>query len=265
MSPSSYYEQVGPGRYRPTEHVQGAWNDHEQHMGPVSGLLAHAIDRHEPRPELQLGRVSYEILGLIPLQESTVEVHTRRAGRTIELVEASLQVGGRTVVRASAWRLVRQDTGAVAGGGPPALPDPDDMATWSGTAHWDGGYIASLQIKKMDGAEPGRARVWLRSHVDLVAGESVSATAHFLRLVDTANGIAVRADPRQWLFPNVDLTVHLFRRPSGPWVGFDTTVVIGAEGLGLTSSWLFDQDGPVGRAEQSLTVRPVTAGTDPRR
>jgi len=97
----------------------------------------------------------------------------------------------------------------------------------------------------------------MRSDVDLVAGESVSPTAHYLRLVDTANGIAVRADPRRWLFPNVDLTVHLFRQPLGPWVGLDTTVVLGPDGLGVTSSWLFDEGGAVGRAEQSLTVRPV--------
>ena len=257
MSQSCYYEPQGAGRYRPTRHVQGAWNDDEQHMGPVSGLLVHAIERHEPRPELQLARVGYEILGLIPLQESVIQVHTLRAGRTVELVEATMQVAGRTVVRATAWRLLRQDTRAVAGGGPPPLPQPDDVPPWSGTAHWEGGYIASLQIKKMDGARPGRGRVWMRSDVDLVAGESVSPTAHYLRLVDTANGIAVRADPRRWLFPNVDLTVHLFRQPLGPWVGLDTTVVLGPDGLGVTSSWLFDEGGAVGRAEQSLTVRPV--------
>ena len=49
---SSYYVPLGDGRYQPTIHVQGAWNDHEQHMGPVSGLIAHAIDQHEPRPEM---------------------------------------------------------------------------------------------------------------------------------------------------------------------------------------------------------------------
>jgi Thioesterase-like superfamily len=253
----SYYVPAGRGRYRPTRHVQGAWNDGEQHMGPVAGLLTDCIERHEPRPELQLSRVSFDILGLIPLQESTIEVRTLRPGRTIELIEATMQVAGRTVVRAAAWRLLGQDTHAVAGGGPAPLPAPDDVPDWSGTAHWDGGYIASLQIKKVDDAQPGRGQVWLRSDVDLVAGEPVSATAHYLRLVDTANGIAVRADPRRWSFPNVDLTVHLFRQPTGPWVGLDTTVVIGDEGLGVTSSWLFDEHGAVGRAEQSLTVRPT--------
>ncbi|EFF89683.1 conserved hypothetical protein [Streptomyces sp. e14] len=57
--------------------------------------------------------------------------------------------------------------------------------------------------------------------------------------------------------PNVDLTVHLHRRPEGGWTGLDTTVVFGPSGQGLTSTVLHDVRGPVGRAEQILTVRPI--------
>ncbi len=74
--------------------------------------------------------------------------------------------------------------------------------------------------------------------------------------MDTANGIAVQQDPAEWMFPNVDLTVHLFRQPRGPWTGLDTTASFGPTGQGLTSSVLHDVDGPVGQAEQILTVRP---------
>jgi len=92
-----YYEPTGESRYRPTRHVQGAWNRHEQHMAPVAGLLAHVIEGHDPHPDLQLARISYDILGLIPLQEGVVVVRTLRPGRTIELVEASLEIEGRTL------------------------------------------------------------------------------------------------------------------------------------------------------------------------
>jgi hypothetical protein len=252
-----YYERVGEDRYRPTRQVQGAWNDHEQHLSPVAGLLAHVVERHDPRPDLQLARISYDVLGLIPLQESVVAVRTLRPGRTIELVEATLEVAGRTVVRATAWRLSRQDTSSVEGGYPRALPEVGSMSAWSGSAIWDGGYIASLRFLKAQDGVPGRGRIWLRSDVGLVEGEAVSSTASFLRLVDTANGIATLVSPREWMFPNVDLTVQLFRQPSGPWVGFDTMVTFGGDGLGLTSSWLHDERGPVGRAEQVLTVRPM--------
>jgi hypothetical protein len=53
----------------------------------------------------------------------------------------------------------------------------------------------------------------------------------------------------------VDLTVHLFRQPEGPWLGLETTVIFGPGGHGLTGGELHDLDGHVGRAEQSLLVR----------
>jgi hypothetical protein len=37
----------------------------------------------------------------------------------------------------------------------------------------------------------------------------------------------------------------------------DTTVTFGPTGQGLTSTVLYDVDGPVGHALQMLTVRPV--------
>jgi hypothetical protein len=92
--------------------------------------------------------------------------------------------------------------------------------------------------------------------VSLVAGEEVSGLAAAAGLFDIANGMTVRANPLEVAFPNVDLTAHLFRPPSGEWVGFDTTVSFGPGGLGLTSSVLHDTDGPTGTLSQVLTVRP---------
>ena len=257
VTSGSYYVPHPDGRYAPTVHTQGAWNDHEQHMGPVSGLIAHEIDRHDPRPELALGRITYEILGLIPDDETSVEVATIRPGRTIELVEATLVAGGRPVVRARAWRVARGDTSAVAGGTPEPMPGPDAWPRWEGATVWKGGYIASVEIHTDPASVPGRARVWMRTAIPLVAGIEVGPVAAYLSLVDTANGVAVREDPRAWMFPNLDLSIHLHREPAGQWVGLDTTVVFGAGGLGLTSSVLHDERGPVGRAEQVLTVRAL--------
>src|SRR5512142_520139 len=118
----AYYERLDAERFQPTIHAQGAWNDDEQHMAPVSGLLAHALALHDPRPELVLARVSYDILGLIRLAPTEVRVRTVRDGRTIQLLEAVAVVDGRDVVRARAWRLLGQDTAAVAGGLPRAMP-----------------------------------------------------------------------------------------------------------------------------------------------
>jgi hypothetical protein len=89
----------------------------------------------------------------------------------------------------------------------------------------------------------------------LVDGEEVSTLARYVALVDTANGIGVRESPEEWLFPNVDLSIHLHRQPGEGPVGLDTTVVFGPDGRGVTSSVLHDGTGPVGQAAQMLTVR----------
>jgi hypothetical protein len=57
------------------------------------------------------------------------------------------------------------------------------------------------------------------------------------------------------MFPNVDLTLHFFRRPSGRHVGLDTRVAFGASGIGVTSTVMHDLEGPVGTIQQSLTMR----------
>jgi len=260
VPPAAYYQRLDAERFQPTEHAQGAWNDHEQHMAPVSGLLAHALERHAPRPDLVMARVTYEILGLIALEPTTVRVRTVRPGRTIELVEAVASAGGREVVRASAWRLAIQETSAVAGGLPRALPARQRCAPLDATATWSGGYIRSIEVLRAPECAPGEGRAWLRTPLALVEGEPSTPLAAFLGLVDTANGMNVRLDPRAWAFPNLDLSVHLYRTPQGGpgrWIGLDTLVTVGAGGVGLTSTTLHDEAGPVGRAEQILTVRPV--------
>ena len=165
-------------------------------------------------------------------------------------------VGDRPVVRATAWRLARVDTTALAGTEDPALPPPSQAEPMAISAIWPGGFIDSLQVRRIGGRRPGRSQVWMQSHLPLVAGRPGSDTARLLGLVDTANGVAARASPADVHFPNTDLTIHLYRDPVGGWLGLDTTVAFGTSGLGLTSAVLHDELGPFGRSAQTLTVRP---------
>lgn len=105
------------------------------------------------------------------------------------------------------------------------------------TSVWPGGFVASVEIRR-DQAEPGRARYWARTDTLLVADEPTSRLARTVGLLDLANGMTVRSDPRQVAFPIVDVTAHLFTEPQGDWVGFDTFVTFGDLGAGLTHSML---------------------------
>ncbi|MGW6271820.1 thioesterase family protein [Streptomyces sp. NPDC055060] len=262
MNTGSYYEPIDEHRYKPTAHAGGAWDVDEQHFSPLGGLIVHAIDRHlaaRPGNGLILSRISFDILGRLALDECEIRVETIRPGRTIELLEAAVLMAGRPVVRARAWLLASVDTSAVAGGGADRLTHPDELDPWDMASVWPGGYIASVDVRPLGPPRPGRTTAWISTSLDLVAGQTASPLASFVALVDTANGIAVRQAPAEWMFPNVDLTLHLHRTPQGRWTGLDTTVAFGPTGQGITSTVLHDVTGPVGHAQQILTVRPMKA------
>lgn len=253
-----YFERLDETRFRATEHTSGAWREDEQHIAPAIGLLAHVVERDVAARRddaLVASRLSYDILGTVPVAEVDTAVTVLRAGRTIELVEATMTHAGRTVAVLRAWLLQTRDSSAVAGTGLARLPGPDELPAWSPSDTWPGGFIGSVELRRHLEA-PGRGCFWARTRIPLVDDEPVSATARFAGLLDIANGMTVRADPALVHFPNVDLTAHLLRTPEGEWLGVDASQTFGDNGIGLTSSVLHDAAGPLGTLAQSLTVRP---------
>jgi hypothetical protein len=254
-----YFVRLDEHSFRATEEVSGAWNVDDQHIAPALGLLVHALEQDRDRRRsdgLRVGRLSYDILGTVPVDAVEVGVRVVRPGRTIELVEASLTHGGRVVVLLRAWLLQPRDNQRIVGTPFPRLKPPDDVAQWDPTSVWPGGFIDSAEVRREE-HEPGRACFWVRTSTVLLDDEPVSDLARFAGLLDIANGMTVRAAPAEVAFPNVDLTAHFFEEPHGEWVGFDTSVSFGATGLGLTSSVIHDEHGPVGTLAQTLTVRPA--------
>lgn len=259
----AYFERTGPSTFRATEHTGGAWALDEQHIAPSLGLLAHVVevDRDRRRPDdptpLPLARLSFDILGTLPIEEVETSVTVRRPGRTIELVEATLSHNGRPAVLLHAWLLQTRNSSAVSGTGFTSIPGPDETPEWRPSDAWPGGFIKTAEVRRTQ-VEPGRGHFWVRTIEQLLDDEPVSPTASAVRLLDIANGMTVRQHPRDVAFPNLDLTAHLVRAPKPGWVGFDTSVTFGDSGIGLTSSILHDEDGPIGALNQILTVRPTS-------
>lgn len=253
-----FYEPLGDDTFRPTRHVQGAWREDEQHMAPVAGLMVAALQHHEHREDMQMVRVTLEICGVMDLTDTHVATRTVRPGRTIELVEGEATIGDRVAVRGRAWRIGHADTARVAGVEFDPIPGPDECTAEPVLKTWPGGFIEQIEARNHADNRPGRGVIWLRSPNPLLTDGDAPALAEFLRLADSANGSVPRADPQQWMFPNVDWTVHIFRQPvDTEWLGLDVRQTWSADGAGLTSSVVHDIDGPVGKLEQILTVRPM--------
>ncbi len=256
---AAYFIRVGERRFLPQRSCAGAWNPEELHVSPVNGLLMHELERwlSERADDRKLvARISYDYLGVLGFGECDVRFEVLRPGRSVELVEAVLSQNARPALRARVWRLSAGDTSSVQGGELDPLPPVATGQAFDLSAVWPGDYIASLEVRAINGPQPGRTTAWLTTPLQIVRGEATTELGRFALLVDTANGIAVRKPPEEWHFPNVDLTIHLFRQPEGRWVGFDTRVTFGPAGHGLTTTDLYDTRGHVGRAEQILLVRP---------
>jgi hypothetical protein len=254
----AYWRRTGAHTYEPTEHVGGAWDLQTQHIAPLLGLLAHEVevDRDRRRSDgLLISRLSYDILGPLPLEEVETAVTVTRPGRSIELVEAVASQGGRPATVLRAWLLEPRDTGTLAATDLARIAPPEEMKPFEACELWPGGFIASLEIRR-DLLAPGRGACWVRTPHPLVAEEEVSRFATVAGILDVTNGMAVRAEPAEVAFPNVDLTAHFFQQPADGWLGLDIDVSFGANGLGLTSSVIHDESGPIGTVAQTLTVRP---------
>ncbi|NTX08644.1 thioesterase family protein [Myxococcus sp. CA040A] len=257
--PRAYFVRTEDGGFLPQRACAGAWNPEELHISPVNGLLLHELERwlagRKTGGKL-VTRISYDYLGVLDFSRCDVAFEVLRPGRAVDLVEGVLSQRGRPVLRARVWLLATHDTSAIAGGAREALPPPEEGRRFDLNTVWPGDYVASVDMRAIEGPSPGRTTAWLTTPLAIVDGDPVSDLARCALLVDTSNGIAVRRRPEEWQFPNVDLTIHLFRQPVGAWTGFDTRVTFGPTGHGLTSSDLFDMHGHIGRAEQTLLVRP---------
>lgn len=245
--------------YKPTEHTQGAWNDHEQHMAPATGVICAELEHFRPGEDMRYGRISLDIYGLIHLAESQITTRCIRPGRTIELIESVFESKGKVCIVARAWRMVTEDTGAVEGIEDRTIPSFGELEKWHGMTMWGGGYIRSVSNHiRIAERRPGKGIVWITNELDMVKGQPTSSFVKLMGMVDTMNGVVVRqGSDFTHMFPNLDLQIHLYRMPSGTQLGLDVQQQYGSDGIGLTSAVLHDEKGPFGHAEQILTVRKI--------
>jgi hypothetical protein len=246
-------------RFVPTEYGRGPWDAGALHGGAPAALVARAFER-EPG-ELQVVRVTLELLRPVPLEPLSVETRVARPGRRVQLLEACVTDDrGNEVLRASAWRIRRLDhldlgrpddriapTFAPPGECPeiPSFFDDDVVR-----------FTHALEMRSARGTfhEPGPATVWFRVKLPIVAGEEPSPLQRVMAAADFGNGISSTIAWGEYLFINPDLTVYVHREPVGEWVALDALSWYEPRGVGLSESALYDEEGHIGRALQSVLL-----------
>jgi hypothetical protein len=248
---SAFYEPLAGGRYRSTEHTAGPWDPRSQHAGPPAALLGRALEQCEPRADTLLSRITYEILGPVPVAEVEVEARVVRPGRWGALLAAPRRAAGRPAMTARAWRLPLA-TAPEAGHGEPPIARPGQ----ADPPPHDFGYGHALECRFAVGGwrEPGPAVVWTRLRVGIVPDEQPTPLQRVLAVADSGNGVSAVLPWDDWLFINPELTVHVLRPAVGEWIVLDAETRIGAGGL--ARSVMSDDAGPVAYGAQSLCVAP---------
>ena len=247
----AYYEPLGGGRFRSDPSTAGPWSPDDQHGGPPSALLAGALAGAGDRPDMMIARVTAEILGPVKVDDLTVDVRVTRPGRRVERIEGTLTQRGRVVLAGSAWRITRTTAQTPPPEPPPPVPDRRDLPNQHG-------YLGSVEWAPLTGSfyESGASAVWTRLRGEIIAGEPPTPLQRVMAVADSGNGVSQVFPLDTTWFINPELTVHLHREADGEWVLLDAVTTASAGGVGLATSMLSDQTGPLGRGAQALLIAP---------
>ncbi|MFZ9669285.1 MAG: thioesterase family protein [Solirubrobacterales bacterium] len=257
----AFFIPSGDGLYGPTDHLPGPWNTAMMHGGPPSALMAHAIldfvEGEKVPEEPLLTRLVVEFVRPVPVEEVEVSCRLARPGRRVALVEAVMTAGGDEVMRASGW-LSRTGPVQVPDTGREEAPPEVPLETIRPEG-WSSGYLQSVEWGWVEGQfeEPGPATVWARPKYPLVEGRETRPEELVALIVDSGSGVSAVASPKDLIFVNVDMTIHLLRRPVGGSIWMRSETLLDPAGTGITTTVIGDRDGQVGVAAQSLFVAPA--------
>lgn len=254
--------------WQPSELSRGPWDPRAQHGGAPSALMAHVAESAMAEPGWQLVRLSVELIKPVPVAPLTARCSAHPARSTTRLT-IDLFAGDTLVARAHALMLRAQALAlpdGLPGRSPPRLlPLPRDCSEPlripglpAGRSFY--GTAVDTLAAQGDVSRPGPGAAWFRLAVPLVAGAPNSPAMRAAAAADFGNGLSWVLEAERYVFSNADLSLHLHRQPVGEWVGLSSDTQADAGGAGTTLSRLYDEDGPVGVAIQTLVLRDRAAG-----
>ncbi|MEQ1807394.1 MAG: thioesterase family protein [Burkholderiaceae bacterium] len=264
--PPGAFAALGPQLYRASALTRGPWHPEHQHAGPPIALVCRAFEAAAAEHGLtHISRLTANLLRPVPIGDVVIEVATDYAGRNAGHYSAQLLAGSKCVARFTALAQREVETAMPAalprdppGHAPPKRPPAPDESP-EGAFPFAGAHVGYADLVETRVASGkmfnGPCAVWFRLRHPLLECETPSVYQRIAVAADSSNGISAVLDFKKYVFVNSDLTINLLRRPRGPWVCVDARTHLGPDGCGLTASNLFDTEGLIGMATQSLSIR----------
>lgn len=260
---SAAYTAIDAQRFRSGELTRGPWHVDHQHAGPPCALVVRAFERAAAEAGLtHLGRLTANLLRPVTIGDLQVDVSAEYVGRTAGHYAARLVADGKEVGRFTALMQRADELPVPAGTAGHPLPrapraPADSPPCRMPFSRERPGYGDLVENRLAEGRFfDGPCSAWFRLRHPLVAGETPSPYQRVAVAADSGNGVSAALPFDRWLFVNCDLTINLLRPARGEWVCLQAHTLLGGNGCGLAESALYDEHGLIGRATQSLMVRP---------
>jgi hypothetical protein len=266
--PTSAYIARDDGHYESSGLTRGPWHPDHQHAGPPVALVCRAFEAVAHEHGLtHIARLTANLLRPVSISDLEVKVATVYVGRNAGHFSAQLLAAGKEVGVFTA--LAQRESELALPEGLPGHPLPsiptlpqDSLPAYFPFAGRHVGYSDLVETREARGRIfDGPCAIWFRLNHPLVEGEAASPYQRVAVAADSGNGISAVLDYQRFSFVNSDLTINLLRRPQGEWICLDARTWLGNNGCGLAESSLYDQQGLIGRATQSLAVRQLQHGT----
>jgi hypothetical protein len=249
-----FFERDGAA-FVPQEVARSPWNPGATVGIAVAGLLMHAAEQVDYPAPMIPAHVTFDILRPVPFAPTQIQSAVTRDGRKMQMVESHLLAGDTPVARARVLRVREAESPSI--DEPMPYPSPEDSPTRQFLP--EGIQLAELIETRQVSGEPdqrGPGVVWTRLRADLVPGVATSPLVHAAMLSDFGNGVSMAADVRRWSFANLDISLHMVRRPVGEWLLVEADAMLQGLGVALSNMTLADRTGPFGKAHQTLFIEP---------
>lgn len=267
--PDALFEVLDGDRYLPTGLSLGPWAPGALHGGPVALLVSRAAEQAlaaSGSPARLPVRLTLDLERPVLTTPLTVTTDIVRTGGKVQVAEVTVaDDGGRRLARATVLAIRRRPIER-----PADLIVPDDPilpAPPEAPASWDGWTFPPIPVAFHQNATEHRLTSgslgafgpvvdWISLAVPVVAGEEPTPFQRVAAASDFLNGVSAVLSADDWLFINPDLTITLHRLPVGDRVAVAASTRVDADGTGTAEADLFDRDGRIGRAVQTLLIEP---------
>lgn len=254
---AAFFQELKANEFVGNDSARGPWSEDACHAGPPSGLVARAVEKLVL--DKQLVRLTLDMVRPIPLAGFTITAKIVKQGRMLTTCAVVLSDReGKACINASSVHLKTQvakelPSAVIAG---PVFEDAIPGYFPTMLVHHDKPTFAqSVEVAFPPGEDnaPGPTTIWMRTH-GLIEGELPSPFQSLCPLADCGNAISRNTNLSEASFVNPDLTIAIHRAPQSEWLASQAISLWQPSGLGMSQSTLFDTEGAIGVATQTLLV-----------